>query len=91
MIGVVQVDVSSRRSRCDDRFAIGQKVPGFATAPLVVAGCIMMQVCMDILVGVATKNHSTGTVTEGGLLRPSFMFLRREVQEYLAQLGFRTL
>ncbi len=74
---------------------LGAEEFGFATAPLVVLGCVMMRVChMDTCpVGVATQNPE---------LRKKFMgdpehvtnfmrFIAQEVREYMAQLGFRTL
>ena len=56
---VVQVDGQTEdRPRCDDCRLLGADEFGFATAPLVVSGCIMMRVChLDTCpVGVATQN-----------------------------------
>jgi glutamate synthase (ferredoxin) len=74
---------------------LGAEEFGFATAPLVSLGCIMMRVChLDTCpVGVATQNP---------LLRKNFTgdpahvvnfmsFIGQEVRELMAQLGFRTI
>jgi glutamate synthase (NADPH/NADH) large chain len=74
---------------------LGAEEFGFATAPLVVLGCIMMRVChLDTCpVGVATQNPE---------LRKKFMgdpehvvnfmrFIAQEVRELMAKLGFRTI
>ena len=74
---------------------LGAEEYGFATAPLVVSGCVMMRVChLDTCpVGVATQNPELRKRFSG---RPEFVvtffeFLAQEVREYLAALGFRTL
>jgi len=74
---------------------LGAEEYGFATAPLVVSGCIMMRVChLDTCpVGVATQNPILRARFDG---KPEFIvnffeFLAQEVREYLAALGFRTL
>ncbi len=74
---------------------LGAEEFGFATAPLVVSGCIMMRVChLDTCpVGVATQNPELRRKFSG---KPEFVvnfmeFIAQEVREYLAQLGFRTL
>ncbi|MHA6795887.1 glutamate synthase large subunit [Pseudonocardia bannensis] len=74
---------------------LGAEEFGFATAPLVVSGCIMMRVChLDTCpVGVATQNPELRKRFDG---RPEYVvnfmrFVAEEVREYLAQLGFRTL
>ncbi|WP_110926247.1 glutamate synthase large subunit [Bacillus massiliglaciei] len=74
---------------------LGAEEYGFATAPLIVLGCIMMRAChLDTCpVGVATQNPE---------LRAKFMgtadhvvnymkFVAEEVRELLAELGFRTM
>lgn len=74
---------------------LGAEEFGFATAPLVVLGCVMMRAChLDTCpVGVATQNPE---------LRKKFMgepdhvvnymlFVAQEVREIMAQLGFRTV
>jgi glutamate synthase (NADPH/NADH) large chain len=74
---------------------LGAEEYGFATAPLVVSGCIMMRVChLDTCpVGVATQNpvlreRFTGQADH---VVNFFEFLAQEVREYLSALGFRTL
>ncbi|MDO5745533.1 MAG: glutamate synthase-related protein, partial [Micrococcaceae bacterium] len=74
---------------------LGAEEFGFATAPLVVSGCIMMRVChLDTCpVGVATQNPElrarfTGQVEH---VVNFFEFLAQEVREILASLGFATL
>lgn len=74
---------------------LGAEEYGFATAPMVVSGCILMRVChLDTCpVGVATQNPElrkrfTGTPE---FVKTFFEFLAEEVREYLAQLGFRSL
>jgi glutamate synthase (NADPH) large chain len=93
---VVQVDGQLKTGR-DVVIAalLGAEEFGFASAPLVVAGCVMMRVChLDTCpVGVATQNPELRRRFTG---RPEFVvnffeFIAEEVREYLAQLGFRTL
>src|SRR5438105_4520169 len=74
---------------------LGAEEFGFASAPLVVSGCIMMRVChLDTCpVGVATQNPELRARFSG---KPEFVvnffeFIAAEVREYLARLGFRTL
>ncbi|HEY0772998.1 MAG TPA: glutamate synthase-related protein, partial [Nocardioidaceae bacterium] len=74
---------------------LGAEEFGFATAPLVVSGCIMMRVChLDTCpVGVATQNPVLRDRYTG---KPEFVvnffeYIAEEVREYLAALGFRTL
>ncbi|WP_405216829.1 glutamate synthase large subunit [Agrococcus sp. Ld7] len=74
---------------------LGAEEFGFATAPLVVSGCIMMRVChLDTCpVGVATQNPVLRQRFTG---KPEFVvqffeFLAQQVRELLAQLGLRTL
>jgi glutamate synthase (NADPH) large chain len=74
---------------------LGAEEYGFATAPLVVLGCVMMRVCnLDTCpVGVATQNPE---------LRKNFLgkadhvvnfmqFIAQEMREIMSQLGFRTI
>ncbi|MCV7382301.1 glutamate synthase large subunit [Mycolicibacter longobardus] len=93
---VVQVDGQLKTGR-DVVIAalLGAEEFGFATAPLVVSGCIMMRVChLDTCpVGVATQNPELRERFTG---RPEFVenffwFIAEEVREYLAALGFRTI
>ncbi len=74
---------------------LGAEEFGFATAPLVVSGCIMMRVChLDTCpVGVATQNpvlreRYTG---KAEYVVNFFEYIAEEVRELLAELGFRTL
>ncbi|GLZ39434.1 glutamate synthase large subunit [Actinokineospora sp. NBRC 105648] len=74
---------------------LGAEEYGFATAPLIVAGCVMMRVChLDTCpVGVATQNpvlreRYTGQAEH---IVNYFRFVAGEVREHLAALGFRTL
>ncbi|HEX5614987.1 MAG TPA: glutamate synthase large subunit [Acidimicrobiia bacterium] len=93
---VVQVDGQLKTGR-DVVIAalLGAEEFGFATAPLVVSGCIMMRVChLDTCpVGVATQNPELRAKFSG---KPEFVvhfmeFIAQEVREHLAALGFRTL
>jgi glutamate synthase (NADPH) large chain len=93
---VVQVDGQMKTGR-DVIIAalLGAEEFGFATAPLVVSGCVMMRVChLDTCpVGVATQNPELRKRFSG---KPEFVvtffeFIAQEVREYLAALGFRTL
>ncbi|MER7083564.1 glutamate synthase-related protein, partial [Saccharopolyspora kobensis] len=74
---------------------LGAEEYGFATAPLVVSGCIMMRVChLDTCpVGVATQNPQLREKFTGKAeyVVNFFEFVAQEVREYLAQLGFRSL
>ena len=74
---------------------LGAEEFGFATAPLVVSGCVMMRVChLDTCpVGVATQNPELRKKYSG---KPEFVvnffeFIAEEVREILAELGFRTI
>ena len=74
---------------------LGAEEYGFATAPLVVMGCIMMRVChLDTCpVGVATQNPVLRERFNG---KPEFVvnffeYVAEEVRELLAELGFRSL
>jgi len=93
---VVQVDGQMKTGR-DVLIAalLGAEEYGFATAPLVVSGCILMRVChLDTCpVGVATQNPELRARFTG---RPEFVetffeYLAQEVRELLAELGFRSL
>lgn len=93
---VVQVDGSMKTGR-DVIIAalLGAEEFGFATAPLVVEGCILMRAChLDTCpVGVATQNPELRKRFHGQAdhVVNFFEFLAQEVREYLAELGFRTL
>ena len=74
---------------------LGAEEFGFATAPLVVSGCVMMRAChLDTCpVGVATQNPVLRERFNG---KPEFVvnffeFIAEEVREIMAELGFRTV
>ena len=93
---VVQVDGQMKTGR-DVIIAalLGAEEFGFATAPLVVSGCIMMRVChLDTCpVGVATQNPELRKKFNGKpeFVETFFQYIAEEVRELLAQLGFKTL
>ncbi len=93
---VVQVDGQMKTGR-DVVIAalLGAEEFGFATAPLVVSGCVMMRVChLDTCpVGVATQNPELRERFSGKpeFVETFFEYIAEEVREWLAQLGFRTL
>jgi glutamate synthase (NADPH/NADH) large chain len=74
---------------------LGAEEFGFATAPLVVMGCVMMRVChLDTCpVGVATQNPELRARFSGKpeFVETFFEYIAEEVRELLAELGFRTL
>ncbi|WP_104192762.1 glutamate synthase large subunit [Cryobacterium sp. Y82] len=93
---VVQVDGQLKTGRDVLVGALlGAEEFGFATAPLVVSGCIMMRVChLDTCpVGVATQNPELRKRFAGQAdhVVNFFEFIAQEVREYLAELGFRSL
>jgi len=93
---VVQVDGSMKTGRDVVVAALlGAEEYGFATAPLVVEGCILMRVChLDTCpVGVATQNPELRKRFHGQAdhVVNFFEFLAEEVREYLAELGFRSM
>ena len=74
---------------------LGAEEYGFATAPLVTMGCVMMRVCnLDTCpVGVATQNPILRKRFSG---KPEYIvnfmkFIAQELREYMAELGFRTV
>ncbi len=93
---VVQVDGQLKTGRDVVIGALlGAEEFGFATAPLVVSGCIMIRVChLDTCpVGIATQNPElrkrfTGTPE---FVENFFEFIAEEVREYLAALGLRSI
>ncbi len=93
---VVQVDGQMKTGR-DVIIAalLGAEEYGFATAPLVVMGCVMMRVChLDTCpVGIATQNPALREKFTGRAehVVNFFRFIAEEVREYLAQLGYRSL
>lgn len=74
---------------------LGAEEFGFATAPLVVSGCIMMRVChLDTCpVGVATQNPELRARFTGQAdhIVNFFTFIAEEVREILASLGYRSI
>ena len=74
---------------------LGAEEFGFATAPLVVSGCIMMRVChLDTCpVGVATQNPELRERFTGQAehVVNFFRFIAEEVRELLASLGYRSI
>jgi glutamate synthase (NADPH/NADH) large chain len=93
---VVQVDGQLKTGR-DVIIAalLGAEEFGFATAPLVVAGCVMMRVCHlnTCPVGVATQDPELRKKFSGKpeFVENFFRFLAEEVRELMAELGFRTV
>lgn len=74
---------------------LGAEEYGFATAPLVTMGCVMMRVCnLDTCpVGIATQNPELRKRFKG---RPEYIvnymkFVAQELREYMAKLGVRTV
>ncbi|MFD4632186.1 glutamate synthase large subunit [Streptomyces sp. NPDC058284] len=74
---------------------LGAEEFGFATAPLVVSGCVMMRVChLDTCpVGIATQNPALRDRFSGKAeyIVNFFEFIAEEVRELLAELGFRSI
>ena len=74
---------------------LGAEEFGFATAPLVTMGCVMMRVCnLDTCpVGVATQNPELRKIFTG---KPEYVvnfmrFIAEELREYMAKLGVKTV
>jgi glutamate synthase (NADPH/NADH) large chain len=93
---VVQVDGQMKTGRDVVIGALlGAEEFGFATAPLVVSGCVMMRVChLDTCpVGVATQNPELRQRFNGDpeFVVNFFEFIAEEVREILADLGFRSI
>ena len=93
---VVQVDGQMKTGRDVIIGALlGAEEFGFATAPLVVSGCVMMRVChLDTCpVGVATQNPVLRERFSGKpeFVETFFEYIAEEVREWLAKLGFRSL
>jgi glutamate synthase (ferredoxin) len=103
---LVMNDLRNRvRLECDGQLKTGRDVAiacllgaeefGFATAPLVASGCIMMRACHlnTCPVGIATQNPELRKKFKG---QPehvvNFMyFIAQELREIMAQLGFKTI
>jgi glutamate synthase (NADPH/NADH) large chain len=93
---VVQVDGQLKTGRDVVIGALlGAEEFGFATAPLVVSGCIMMRVChLDTCpVGIATQNPELRAKFAGKpeFVETFFEYIAEEVRELLASLGLRSL
>ena len=93
---VVQVDGQLKTGRDVVIGALlGAEEYGFATAPLVVSGCIMMRVChLDTCpVGIATQNPALRAKYSGKpeFVETFFEYIAEEVRELLASLGLRSL
>ena len=93
---VVQVDGQLKTGRDVVVAALlGGEEFGFATAPLVVSGCIMMRVChLDTCpVGVATQNPELRKRFTGKpeFVETFFEYIAEEVREHLAALGLRSI
>ncbi len=93
---VVQVDGQIKTGRDVVVAALlGAEEFGFATAPLVVSGCIMMRVChLDTCpVGIATQNPELRARFSGKpeFVETFFEYIAEEVREHLAALGFRSI
>ena len=74
---------------------LGAEEYGFATAPLITMGCVMMRVCnLDTCpVGIATQNPELRKRFSG---KPEYVvnfmrFIAQEMREYMAKLGIRTV
>ena len=74
---------------------LGAEEFGFATAPLVTLGCVMMRVCnLDTCpMGIATQNPELRKRFSG---KPEYvenfmLFIARQLREYMAKLGIRTV
>ncbi|HWW87576.1 MAG TPA: glutamate synthase large subunit, partial [Vicinamibacterales bacterium] len=92
---VVQVDGQLKTGRDVIVAALmGAEEFGFATAPLVVSGCVMMRVCHlnTCPVGVATQDPELRKNFSGKAeyIVNFFRFIAQEVREYMSILGFRT-
>ena len=74
---------------------LGAEEFGFATAPLVVSGCIMMRMCHlnTCPVGIATQDPELRERFAGQPehVENFFFFIAEEVRELMAELGFRTV
>jgi len=93
---VVQVDGQMKTGRDVVIGALlGAEEYGFATAPLVVMGCIMMRVCHlnTCPVGIATQDPGLRAKFDGSpeFVENFFRFVAEEVRELMAELGFRTM
>ena len=93
---VVQVDGQLKTGRDVVIGALlGAEEYGFATAPLVVMGCVMMRVCHlnTCPVGIATQDPELRKRFTGApeFVENFFKFVAQQVRELMAELGFRTI
>ncbi len=93
---VVQVDGQMKTGRDVIIGALlGAEEFGFATAPLIVSGCVMMRVChLDTCpVGIATQNPVLRERFTGKpeFVEQFFLFIAEEVREHLASIGLRSI
>ncbi len=93
---VVQVDGQMKTGRDVVVAALlGAEEFGFATAPLVVMGCVMMRVCHlnTCPVGIATQDPALRKTFSGKpeFVQTFFRFIAEEVRELMSELGFRTV
>jgi glutamate synthase (ferredoxin) len=93
---IVQVDGQMKTGRDVVIAALmGAEEFGFATAPLVVMGCVMMRVCHlnTCPVGVATQDPELRKRFSGKpeFVENFFRFIGEEVRELMASLGFRSM
>ena len=93
---VVQVDGQLKTGRdCVIAAMLGAEEWGFATAPLVVMGCVMMRVCHlnTCPVGVATQNPELRKKFNGKpeFVENFFRYIAEEMREYMAELGVTTI
>ena len=74
---------------------LGAEEFGFATAPLVTMGCVMMRVCnLDTCpVGIATQNPELRKRFRGKpeYVKNFMLFIAEELREYMSKLGVRTV
>ena len=93
---VVQVDGQLKTGRdCIVAAMLGAEEYGFATAPLVVMGCVMMRVCHlnTCPVGIATQDKRLRAKFSGNpkFVENFFRYIAEEMREYMAALGVRTI
>ncbi len=74
---------------------LGAEEFGFATAPLVTMGCVMMRVCNWILVRLVLQ-HRIRNLEKRFSGKPEYVvnfmrFIAEELREYMAKLGVRTV
>jgi glutamate synthase (NADPH/NADH) large chain len=93
---VVQVDGQLKTGRdCIVAAMLGAEEYGFATAPLVVMGCVMMRVCHlnTCPVGIATQDKRLRAKFSGKpeFVENFFRYIAEEMREYMAELGVRSI